>query len=77
MNYTQKSTEQIWLDAVEKVFDNAKKQKDQSVSRSEIESLIIGLRSVAESEKGKKVLEMLNNYLEIMKKKKKRFLKVA
>ncbi len=70
----KESTEQDWLDAVEGVFQYAKRQDPPVISRSEVESLITGLRYFAKSPKGIQVLNMLNTYLDRMKKKNKKFL---
>jgi hypothetical protein len=48
-----------WLRAVNQIFDNAKKENPSYIYRSEVESLIIGLRSNATSEEGRKVLQSL------------------
>jgi hypothetical protein len=77
MDKESQTTEQDWLDAVENVFQYAKKQNPPVIGRSEIESLIIGLRSLAKSPKGIQVLNMLNTYLATMKKKNKKFLPIT
>jgi hypothetical protein len=77
MNQRPKATEAGQLNNVKIVFDFAKSQKPPMISRSEVESLIIGLTSVAESPKAKQVLSMLHTYLDRMKKKNKKFLPIT
>jgi hypothetical protein len=77
------ATEQDWLNAVKRIFDFASKQKPPRISQSEIESLLMGLTGLKTkpfgkplSDAGEKAIEMLNGYLQIMKKKKKHFLPI-
>ena len=77
MNQRPGENEQDWLDAVKQVFTDAKSRKPPLISRSEVESLVIGLRSLAQSPKGVQVLSMLNGYLGTMKKKNKKFLPIT
>jgi hypothetical protein len=70
------ATENDWLRAIGNVFKLAAKEQPPQISRSEVESLIIGLRSLAKSPEGLRTLEMLNGYLDTMKKKNKKFLPI-
>lgn len=69
--------EQKWLDATKRIFDNALKQTPPQISRSEVESLIIGLRSNVVTPKGKAVLKMLQSYFDFMKVKHRNFMRVV
>lgn len=82
---TQKeSGETEWLDAIRRVFVRRSKDIPPLISQSEIETLLLGLHSQERipltgkslSPTGKKTVEMLQGYLDIMKKKKKRFLPI-
>jgi len=83
MEQRRRSTEQDYLNNVKQVFDFASKQHPPMISQSEIESLLIGLTGIERgpfskplSPAGKKTVDMLNGYLDVMKKKKKRFLPI-
>jgi predicted solute-binding protein len=78
------TTEKQWLDAVEKTFTYAAQQKRPEISRSQVESLLIGgnaLRThptnpVKFTDVGIATLEKLNKYMDIMRKKNKKFLPI-
>lgn len=76
MNTTD-SREQEWLDAVENVFNYAKTQKPAKIGRSEVESLLIGMRSLNLSPKGQKVVTMLQSYFDTMKASRKNWLPIS
>jgi len=73
-----------WLDAVKRIFARRSKETPPLISQSEIETLLLGLQSQERipltgtplSPIGKKTVEMLQGYLDIMKKKKKKFLPI-
>jgi hypothetical protein len=69
--------EQKWLEATKQAFDVALKGRPPQISRSEVESLIMGLRSNVVTPKGKEVLKMLQGYLNFMKVKHRTFMKVV
>jgi len=48
-----------WLKAVNQIFDRARKEKPSYIYRSEVESLIIGLRSNVTTSEGKTILQKL------------------
>lgn len=78
------ANEQDWLKAVERIFAFAATQNPPAISQSEVEALLIGLKGQETrplvgkplSPQGKKAVEMLQGYLDVMKKKKKRFLPI-
>ena len=69
--------EQKWIQATKNIFNAAMKQQPPQISRSEVESLIIGLRSNVVTKRGAEVLSMLEGYLKLMKDKKKSFVKIT
>jgi hypothetical protein len=69
--------EQKWLKVVKQAFDTALKGQPPQISRSQVESLIIGLRSNVATPKGERVLKMLQSYLDFMKVKHRTFMKVV
>jgi hypothetical protein len=69
--------EQKWLKATKQVFDTALKGRTPQISRSEVESLIMGLRNNVVTPKGKEVLKMLQSYSDYMKVKHRTFMKVV
>ena len=48
-----------WLNAVNQIFDRARKETPSYIYRSEVESLIIGLRGNAVTDEGKTILQKL------------------
>ena len=68
--------ERKWLEATKHVFSDALKDAPPQISRSQVESLIIGLRSNVVTPRGKEILKMLQSYLDVMKVKHRSFLKV-
>ena len=84
MDNRKEAGEAEWLDAVKRIFAHRSKNIPPLISQSEIETLLLGLQSQERipltgkplSPTGKKTVEMLQGYLDIMKKKKKRFLPI-
>jgi hypothetical protein len=81
MNKTQ---EPEWMQSIRNIFDDARRRTPPQISQSEVETLLIGLTSQTRhptlakplSASGEKAREMLQGYLDIMKKKKKHWLPV-
>jgi hypothetical protein len=84
MEPRKEANEQDWLNSVKQIFDMRSKENPPIISQGEIESLLIGLNGQATapvtgrplSPQGQKTVDMLHGYLDIMKKKKKRFLPI-
>jgi len=68
--------ERKWLEATKQVFSDALKDNPPWIGRSQVESLIIGLRSNVVTPRGKEILKMLQSYADVMKAKHRPFLKV-
>ena len=69
--------EQKWLKATKRTFDAALTQHPPKIARSEVETLIIGLRGNVVTSRGKEILKMLQSYADFMKVKHRDFMKVA